>query len=46
MEMKRKRRGEFMPYFTYPYIGWKQQCTNVPIVFTLSTKISGLVWNI
>jgi hypothetical protein len=22
-----------MPYFTYPYIGRKQQCTNVPIVF-------------
>lgn len=22
-----------MTYFMYPYMGWKQQCTNVPIVF-------------
>jgi NAD(P)-dependent dehydrogenase (short-subunit alcohol dehydrogenase family) len=22
-----------MTYFIYPYIGWKQQCTNVPVVF-------------
>lgn len=22
-----------MPYFTYPYIGLKQQCTSVPTVF-------------
>ncbi|WP_074599091.1 SDR family oxidoreductase [Sediminibacillus halophilus] len=22
-----------MPYSMYPYLGWKQQCTNVPVVF-------------
>nr|WP_328803549.1 SDR family oxidoreductase [Paenibacillus silvestris] len=22
-----------MTYFMYPYMGWKQQCTNVPVVF-------------
>jgi hypothetical protein len=22
-----------MTYFIYPYIGWKQRCTNVPVAF-------------
>lgn len=32
--MRLNPRGEIvMTYFIYPYIGWKKQCNNVPVVF-------------
>jgi NAD(P)-dependent dehydrogenase (short-subunit alcohol dehydrogenase family) len=33
MKLQPERRITIITYPMYPYIGWEQQCTNVPLVF-------------